>query len=28
MFDNTFIGMQKAAKELGGVRVTMCCLVS
>lgn len=23
MFDNTFIGMQKAAKELGGVRVTM-----
>ena len=23
MFDNTFIGMQRAAKELGGVRVTM-----
>lgn len=23
MFDNTFIGMQKAAKDLGGVRVTM-----
>lgn len=23
MFDNTFIGMQKAAKELGGVKVTM-----
>lgn len=23
MFDNTFIGMQKAAKELGGINVTM-----
>jgi len=23
MFDNTFIGMQRAAKELGGVKVTM-----
>jgi simple sugar transport system substrate-binding protein len=23
MFDNTFIGMQKAAKELGGIRVSM-----